>query len=52
VRAGVRVTTKSGARGAPRELTRAPQVLPANTGVETGETAVKLCRRWCARARA
>ena len=30
-------------------LTRAAaQVLPANTGVETGETAVKLCRRWCA----
>ena len=26
----------------------AAQVLPANTGVETGETAVKLCRRWCA----
>lgn len=24
------------------------QVLPANTGVETGETAVKLVRRWCA----
>ena len=23
------------------------QVLPANTGVETGETAVKLMRRWC-----
>ena len=23
-------------------------MLPANTGVETGETAVKLVRRWCA----
>ena len=27
------------------------QVLPANTGVETGETAVKLVRRWCGQRR-
>jgi ornithine--oxo-acid transaminase len=45
-----RVGTRVGV-DAPRARCRA-QVLPANVGVETGETAVKLCRRWCVVVRA